>query len=209
MSWSEYARAARDLAELRRAEDAAAADRAEVSRTAADDLDRLTRHLEAQEDLLHRLARTLKLPAPFIGKADRSSVTDVAQALHLAADAANAADVEARRAEHIGTRPILLPDASPTARNALIYGGWAGLGWLLQCGLMTFSDETDFGVLAWSLCGLPAIAFFAGYLTVSTLGQPRVGGDLPKQARLGGVICFGGMTLAWIALIAAFSFLRG
>lgn len=209
VSWSDYARAARELAELRRVEDAAAADRAAVTRTAADDLDNLTRHLEAQQDLLHKLAGTLKLPEPWIGRADRSSVTDVAQALHLAADAANAADVEARRAEHIGTRPILLPDVSPTTRNVIVYSAWAGLGWLLQCGLMTFSSETDFGVLAWSLCGLPALAFFAGYLTVSTVGQSRVGAKLPKQARLGGVICFGGMTLAWIALIAAFSFLRG
>ncbi|GAA1029576.1 hypothetical protein GCM10009557_18560 [Virgisporangium ochraceum] len=209
MTWSDYARAAQELAELRRAEEAAAADRAAVSRTAADDLDKLTRHLDAQRELLNNLATTLKLPEPWTGKADRSSVTDVAQALHLAADAANAADVQARRAEQIGANPILLPDASPTARNALIYGAWAAVGWLVQCGLVTVSQETDFGVLAWSLCGLPALAFFAGYLTVATVGQPRVGAGLPKQARLGGAICFVGMPLAWIALIAAFSFLRG
>jgi hypothetical protein len=209
VSWSEYARAARDLAELRRAEEAAAADRAAVSRTAGDDLDKLASHLDAQKDLLHRLAGTLKLPEPWTGTADRSSVTDVSQALHLAADAANAADVEARRAETIGTRPILFPDASPTARNALIYGAWAGVGWLLQCGLMSASQETNFDTLAWSLCGLPALAFFAGYITVATVGQPRVGAGLPKQARLGGAICFVGMPVAWIALIAVLNIIRG
>lgn len=209
MSWSEYARAARELAELRRADEAAAADRAAVTRTAGEDVDNLTRHLEAQKELLHKLAGTLKLPEPWIGTADRSSVTDVSQALHLAADAANAADVEARRAEMIGTRPILLPDVAPTTRNAILYGGWAGVGWLVQCGLMTVGSERDFGVLAWSLCGIPAMAFFAGYITVATLGQPRIGANIPKQARLGGAICFIGMPLAWVALIAALSFIRG
>jgi len=209
VSWAEYTRAARELAEVRRADEAAAADRAAVARTANEDLDRLTTHVEAQREYLTGLAKKLKLPEPWIGPADRSSVTDIAEALHRAADAANAAETEARRAERAGSRPILLPDASPTARNSLIYGGWAFAGWLLQCGLVTFSTETDFGVLAWSLCGLPALAFFGGYITVSTLGQPRVGADHPKQARLGGAICFGGMLLAWVGLIAALQFIRG
>jgi hypothetical protein len=209
VSWAEYTRAARELAELRRADAAADADRAAVARTANDDLDKLTRHLAAQEAFLVNLAKTLRLPEPYIGEPGRSSVTDVAEALHRAADAANAADAEARRAERTGTRPVLLPDASPTGRNAAIYGAWAFVFWLLQCGLVTVSAPTDFGALAWSLCGLPALAFFAGYITVSTLGQPRVGAGYPKQARLGGAICFGGMLLAWIALVAFFSFIRG
>ena len=62
---------------------------------------------------------------------------------------------------------------------------------------------------AWSLCGLPALAFFGGYITVSTLGQPRVGAEHPKQAKLGGAICFGGMLLAWIGLVAVLQFMRG
>jgi hypothetical protein len=208
VSWAEYTRAARELADLRRADEAAATDRASVVRTAGDDVDRLTTHLEAQREYLVSLAKKLKLPEPWIGPADRSPVTDVAQALHRAADAANAAEAEARRAERAGSRPLLLPDASPTARNAFIYGGWAFAVWLLQCGLVTFSQSNDFGVLAWSLCGLPALAFFGGYITVSTLGQPRVGAEYPKQARLGGAICFGGMLLAWVGLVALLQFIR-
>ncbi len=209
MSWAEYTRAARELADLRRATEAAAADRASVARTAGEDIDRLTTHLEAQRDYLLALAKKLKLPEPYVGTAGRSSVTDVAEALHRAADAANAAETEARRAERAGSRPLLLPDASPTARNSLIYGSWAFAAWLLQCGLVTFSPTNDFGVLAWSLCGLPALAFFGGYITVSTLGQPRVGAEHPKQARLGGAICFGGMLLAWVGLVALLQFVRG
>lgn len=209
MSWAEYTRAARELAELRRANEAAVAERASVARTAGEDLDRLTTHLEAQRDYLVGLATKLKLPDPWIGPATRSSVTDVAEALHRAADAANAAETEARRAERAGSRPLLLPDASPTARNALIYSAWAFAAWLLQCGLVTISPANDFGVLAWSLCGLPALAFFGGYITVSTLGQPRVGAAYPKHARLGGAICFGGMLLAWVGLVALLQFVRG
>jgi hypothetical protein len=208
VSWAEYTRAARELAELRRADAAADADRAAVARTANEDLDKLTKHLKAQQAFLVKLGEKLRLPDPGIGPADRSSVTDVVQALHRAADAANAADAEARRAEQVAARPLLLPDASPTGRNAAIYGAWAFLFWLLQCALVTFRSPSDFGAVAWSLCGLPALAFFGGYITVSTLGQPRVGAGYPKQARLGGVICFGGMLLAWIGLLAFFSFIR-
>ena len=117
--------------------------------------------------------------------------------------------LDKRRAEHIGTRPIWLPDASPTTRNVITYSAWAMIGWVLQCGLLLASAENDFGTIAWSLCGLPAVAFFAGYLTVSTVGQPRVGASHPKQARLGGAICFVGMPLLWIALVAARSMLIG
>jgi hypothetical protein len=208
VSWAEYTAAARELAELRRADAAVLAERTELAGTARDDLNQLTQHLDNQQTYLTTLANTLRLPAPWFGKVDRSSVTDLAQALHRAADAANAADDEARRAEDTATRPVLLPDLSPTGRNTLIYGGWALVGWLLQCGLLSFSTATDFGTAAWSLCGIPALAFFAGYLTVSTLGQPRVGTQHPKMVRLGGVINFVGMPVAWIALVAFFSFVR-
>lgn len=207
MSWAEYAAAARELAEVRRNDLAAHADRASVAETAERDLAKLAKHLEAQQTHLVDLAKTLKLPAPWFGPAQRSPVTDLAEALHRAVDAANAADADARRAEQAGARPILFPDLAPTPRNALIYAAWAGIGWLFQCGLVAVSSETDYGSILWSLCGLPALAFFAAYLTVSTVGQPRVGTQYPKNPTLGGAICFGGMLLAWIAIIAARSFL--
>ena len=141
MSWAEYTRAARELADLRRADDTAAADSAAAARTAGDDLHRLTSHLETQREYLLDLATRLKLPEPWIGQTGRSPVTDVAQALHRAADAANAAEAEARKAERAASRPILLPDASPTARNVAIYSAWAFAAWLLQCGLSTFTAD--------------------------------------------------------------------
>jgi hypothetical protein len=209
VTWAEYTQAARELAELRRGDAATHADRTALAQSANADLTELTRHLAAQQTHLVNLAKTLRLPEPWFGTVARSPVTNLPEALHRAADAANAADDEARAAEQAGSRPLLLPDLAPTGRNALIYGGCALVGWLFQCALVSFGPETDFGTIAWSLCGLPALAFFAGYLTVSTLGQPRVGKAYPKDVRLGGLICFVGMPLAWIALIAGFALLRG
>jgi hypothetical protein len=208
MSWAEYTEAARELAELRRADAAVHAERTAVARTAQDDIAALAERLAAQQANFTTLAETLRLPPPWFGAANRSPVTDLAKALHLAEDAADASDVEARAADQAGTRPPLLPNLSPTGRNTVIYAGWALVGWFLQCGLVAFGPETDVGAIIWSLCGIPAVAFFAGYFTVATLGQPRVGGEYPKNIRLGGAICFLGMPVAWLALIAAFAFLR-
>lgn len=208
MSWSEYAQAARELAELRRADAATEADRASLSETAEGDLDKLGKHLVAQKANLTDLAKTLRLPAPWFGRAERSPVTDLAVALHHSADAANAADVAARAAEDAATRPLLLPDFSPVARNALLYLIAAIIGWLLQCGLLSFNSETEFSVIAWSLCGLPAIAFFLGFGLVATVGQPRIGSGYPKNVQLGGAICFVGMPVAWIVLVALMQFIR-
>jgi hypothetical protein len=198
------------LARVRRDDAASRAHDSEVARAAQAEIDRLTRHLNAQRGQLSNLAKALRLPEPAPGAVGRSSTADLGVALQQSAEATNRADVEARRAEHLAHQPALLPGFSPTGRNALVYSGWCLVGWLAQCALSAVAPETSFGVLAWSLCGLPALAFFAGYLTIATAGQPRIGGDeYPKNPRLGGVICFVGMPLAWLLLIAAVTFVRG
>jgi hypothetical protein len=208
-AWNDYTDTARQLAALRR-DHAAANTRHQMAAQAGQaDIDRIGRHLDTQRAQLTDLARMLRLPEPNLHAAGRSAVSNVPQAVQHAAAAANTADTEARRAEQAAGQPALLPGMTPTGRNALIYTTWALIGWLAQCGLMTFVAHTDFGVAAWSLCGLPALAWFAGYLTITIAGQPRiVGGEYPKSLKLGGVICFIGMPLAWLLLIAAFSLLR-
>jgi hypothetical protein len=209
VTWAEYAEAARELAQVRRADVAAHADRASLAGTAERDLARLDKHLDAQRTQLVSLAKTLKLPEPWFGAVERSPLTDLPEALHRAADAAKAAEAEALTAEQAGARPALFPSLAPTTRNVAIYSGWALVGWLLQCGLTFVSSETDLSAILWSLCGLPALAFFGAYLTISTVGQPRVGTHYPKQPGLGGAITFGGMLLVWIALVVLRSFVSG
>jgi hypothetical protein len=55
------------------------------------------------------------------------------------------------------------------------------------------------------VCGLPAIAYIAAYVVILAFGRPRVPilGQTDHSARLGGLICFGGMFLGWILFLAA------
>ena len=208
MSGEQYADLVRQVSALRHADAGEAAGRQHTAHAVQADIDRLTTRLAAQRAHLTQLAQQIKLPAPRFDLPPPSGVSDPAEAAHRAERAITAADVAAQDAHHLAGRPVILPGLSPAARAAAIYAGCAGIGWLAQCGLFLASSETDFGVLAWSLCGLPALAFFAGWLTVATLGQPRtIGGQLPHHVRLGGLICFLGMPIAWIGLIAIFSIL--
>jgi hypothetical protein len=163
-----------------------------------------------QSTHLVQLAQVLKQPAPTFDTPPADPVTDPREALRQAATEMDGADGAARQAEQAAEQPVLLPAMSPLGRAVTIYVAFAVAGWLLQCGLYAVSTETDFGTLAWSLCGLPAIAFFAGYLTVATLGQPRLPGTKhPTHARLGGLTCFIGMPVAWLGILIAFSLLAG
>ena len=209
-SFDAYTDLVRQISALRQADHHRHTDTQERAAALQANLDRLTARHTAQATHLVELARTLKLPAPTLQAPQPSGVADPRDALHHATQALDAADTDARHAEDAANRPALLPDLSPTARNTFVYIGCAAAGWLLQCGLFVAISETSFGVLAWSLCGLPALAFFAGYLTVATLGQPRLStGPAPsRNVGLGGVICFVGMPLAWLLLIALFTVLR-
>jgi hypothetical protein len=56
-----------------------------------------------------------------------------------------------------------------------------------------------------SMYGLPAVACFAAYIVISIFGRPRAQppGQVDHSTRLGGLICFGGMFLAWVLFLAA------
>jgi hypothetical protein len=208
VNWPEYTSLARQLADVRRAEVELRARSGERTTAVRADIDRFTKHLDLQRGRLVNLAAQLRLPEPRFGTASPSGIVDVGEALQRAADATNAADAEARRAEELAGQPVLLPGMSPTGRSALIYVAWSFVGWLAQLALFAFAPEASAGVLVWSLCGLPALSFFAGYLTIMLAGQPRVGGRYSANARLGGLICFIGMPLGWVLLIAVSQFMR-
>ena len=206
--WAGYTDAAQQMSAIRGEEQARAGQLAAGTRDGKVHVDRLTRRLAAQRQHLTQLAVTLRLPAPQFGGIVRSGVPDPGEALRLAATAADAADTAARTAERRATRPPLLPDLTPLARNSLVYAAAAVLGTVASIAIFTISPGTRYGriplqLVPWSLCGLPALAFFAGYLTISLLGQPRIGGGGTRSVRLGGAICFVGMPILWFIFIAA------
>ena len=92
-------------------------------------------------------------------------------------------------------------------------GQYRGLLTLVSCGLYSFgsrSGSASIGLSQWSTFGLPAMAFFAGYLVISIFGRAKVQslGQVDHSVRLGGLICFGGMLSAWVVFLAATAFLR-
>jgi hypothetical protein len=211
--WAEYAEASRRLAEIAGQEAARQSEsqqRAVAGRAA---VEQLQRRLAAQRDHLAEIAVRLREPPPPLDGAARTGLADADEAIRRAAQAINQADAEARQAEERGMRPALFPTMSTNGRNALVYSAAAFGMWLVSCGLYSFSSRSGsapIGLLLWSMCGLPAIAFFAGYVVISVFGRARVQslGQVHHSARLGGLICVGGMFGAWIVFLAATALLR-
>ncbi|GAB3142357.1 hypothetical protein GCM10027290_16670 [Micromonospora sonneratiae] len=130
------------------------------------------------------------VPAP------RPAPVDPVRALDLARQAADTADAVASRVETLAQRPPLLPGWSPVARAITVYGGFALIAVIMGVILFQQIDKRDLGswftAIAWSGAGLPAVAFFSGYLVLNAWGKPRivVGQQPSGYLRLGFLICF-------------------
>ncbi|HEY3505336.1 MAG TPA: hypothetical protein VGN37_21445 [Actinocatenispora sp.] len=198
--WSSYAAAAGRLAAVRRAERERTGGLRKDAESARAELTEVADQLVEQQSDLVELARKLRLPAPSFPPADRTEIVGLAEEVPAADRLATArqrlhdANVAADAAEDLGEAPVLLPGWRPRARVAVVYAGCslaALVGQLVMIGLYSHKAVTDqVGTYAWTCCGFPALAFFAGYLLVGLLCRPRSSTTpVDRFPRMGAALC--------------------
>ncbi|MGH3656143.1 MAG: PspA/IM30 family protein [Micromonosporaceae bacterium] len=220
MSWQQYTALARRLDTARRDEATQAAELKQETESGRVGLDRLVDRLTEQQAALHEAAHQLRTRMPQINPAPSSALT-AREALTRAQAAADTSESEREYALNRAQQPQLLPHWSTTPRNAVVYASCAGVALVLQVILMLLSGQIDATTVAlWSLCGLPVIAFFVGYLVIGIVGVPRIppkpaerddqGRVIPPKKRmapqldrtpkLGFAICFLTLPVFWLLI---------
>lgn len=134
----------------------------------------------------------------------RRPAADPDEALRLAWEAVNRADVQTRLATERALKPLLLPEMKPSSRNALVYGAATLVAVVVQLGMIAIDSVAHLGMptllyLPVLLFVLPALALAAGYATLTVVGRPRIQTARPisLSGKLGCLICFLG---SWAAL---------
>ncbi|MEV4657539.1 hypothetical protein [Micromonospora sp. NPDC049301] len=126
--------------------------------------------------------------------AQRAAAVDPAVELEMARRMADEADRHGQQAELLAQRPELLPTWSPLARAVAVYAGCGAVAGVLMLALVLASGVglvDGFTLGAWICAGLPALAFFGGYLVLGRWGRPAmVAGTPPRYLPLGFLICF-------------------
>ncbi|MET8199307.1 hypothetical protein [Micromonospora taraxaci] len=137
--------------------------------------------------------------------AQRAAAVDPTVELELARRMADEADRHGQQAELLAQRPALLPTWSPLARAVAVYAGCAAAAGVLVLALVLASGVglvDGFTLGAWICAGLPAVAFFGGYLVLGRWGRPAmVAGTPPRYLPLGFLICFLVVPMAYCAYL--------
>ncbi|MET8309737.1 hypothetical protein [Micromonospora sp. NPDC005173] len=144
--------------------------------------------------------------------AQRAAAVDPAVELELARRMADEADRHGHQAELLAQRPALLPTWSPLARAVAVYAGCGAAAGVLMLTLVLASGVglvDGFTLGAWICAGLPALAFFGGYLVLGRWGRPpMVAGNPPRYLPLGFLICFLLVPMGYCAYLLLFRTLR-
>ncbi|WP_406078890.1 hypothetical protein [Micromonospora sp. NBC_00858] len=144
--------------------------------------------------------------------AQRAAAVDPAVELELARRMADEADRHGHQAELLAQRPALLPTWSPLARAVAVYAGCGAAAGVLMLTLVLASGVglvDGFTLGAWICAGLPALAFFGGYLVLGRWGRPAmVAGNPPRYLPLGFLICFLLVPMGYCAYLLLFRTLR-
>ncbi|MEU7946956.1 hypothetical protein AB0C50_19945 [Micromonospora taraxaci] len=137
--------------------------------------------------------------------AQRAAAVDPTVELELARRMADEADRHGQQAEVLAQRPALLPTWSPLARAVAVYAGCGAAAGVLVLALVLASGVglvDGFTLGAWICAGLPAVAFFGGYLVLGRWGRPAmVAGTPPRYLPLGFLICFLVVPMAYCAYL--------
>ncbi|MBQ0993827.1 hypothetical protein KBX08_27525 [Micromonospora sp. H61] len=137
--------------------------------------------------------------------AQRVATADPAVELEMARRMADEADRHGQQAELLAQRPALLPTWSPLARAVAVYAGCGAAAGVLVLMLVLASGVglvDGFTLGAWICAGLPAVAFFGGYLVLGRWGRPAmVAGTPPRYLPLGFLICFLVVPMAYCAYL--------
>ncbi|MDG4782740.1 hypothetical protein O7614_24055 [Micromonospora sp. WMMD961] len=137
--------------------------------------------------------------------AQRAAAVDPTVELELARRMADEADRHGQQAELLAQRPALLPTWSPLARAVAVYAGCGVAAGVLVLALVLASGVglvDGFTLGAWICAGLPAVAFFGGYLVLGRWGRPAmVAGTPPRYLPLGFLICFLVVPMAYCAYL--------
>ncbi|SCG58884.1 hypothetical protein [Micromonospora zamorensis] len=137
--------------------------------------------------------------------AQRAAAVDPAVELELARRMADEADRHGQQAELLAQRPALLPTWSPLARAVAVYAACGAAAGVLVLALVLASGVgmvDGFTLGAWICAGLPAVAFFGGYLVLGRWGRPAmVTGTPPRYLPLGFLICFLLVPMAYCAYL--------
>ncbi|MEW1587611.1 hypothetical protein AB0283_19505 [Micromonospora vinacea] len=148
---------------------------------------------------------TAASPAGVGVPAQRAAAADPAVELELARRMADEADRHGQQAELLAQRPALLPTWSPLARAVAVYAGCGIAAGVLVLILVLASGVglvDGFTLGAWICAGLPAVAFFGGYLVLGRWGRPAmVAGTPPRYLPLGFLICFLLVPMAYCAYL--------
>ncbi|MGC4819998.1 hypothetical protein [Micromonospora sp. DT63] len=144
--------------------------------------------------------------------AQRAAAVDPVVELELARRMADEADRHGQQAELLAQRPALLPTWSPLARAVAVYAACGAAAGVLMLTLVLASGVglvDGFTLGAWICAGLPALAFFGGYLVLGRWGRPAmVAGTPPRYLPLGFLICFLLVPLGYCGYLLLFRALR-
>jgi hypothetical protein len=210
VNWAEYTEAARHLAEVRSREADRVAELRQRGEHARDEVEKISEALEKQREQLTKLATELRLPPPTSAGLLPVGASDVDEASKAGRAALKNATTYGQQAERRSYQPGLLPGLPPGARNLVVYAACTVVAAIITFVVFGSYDSTksamSFTFVAWSVCGLPAMAFFAAYAIITFFGRPRVAADqrsATRSVRLGGLICFVGMWAVFFCIAAA------